>query len=179
MGPQATPRPVRGAGSQIYALSYRVLELLVDALEDLVENTKIRCALVIDRTGCIMASAGDFGAMNPSTLGATAAATIAALNTMVARANTPEVSVKFYGGEVDNIHFVLIEERLVLCLLYGSSASTGEVRDGARKFVQAVGVEIEQDKRNTRQENKSLLESVNYIESKLDELFKDHLGGLP
>lgn len=176
-GTSSSSSPARGSGTHFYALSYRVLEVIHQELEKLLAGTAARCALVIDRTGCIMASAGNFEPINPSTMGATAAATIAALNTMVSRASSPEVSVKFYGSEIDRIHFTLIEERLILCLLYGKEAESKEIRTHARHFAATVSQEIDEDRSRARETGgKDVLESVNYIENKLDELFMDKSG---
>lgn len=170
--------PVRGSGSQFFALSYRVLEIVNERLTRMVEEDHVRCAMLIDRTGCIMASAGDFHPINPSTMGATAAATIAALNTMVSRATSPEVSVKFYGAEIDRIHFFLVEERLILCLLTSRNATQSNIRSVAKTFATELGREIDEDRQQNRGEGRELLQSVNYIENKLDELFKDFMPGL-
>ncbi|MBI5153776.1 hypothetical protein HZA57_00935 [Candidatus Poribacteria bacterium] len=182
--PSASGTGVRQMGSvpttpaqQIYSLSSEILETIHNALEALVEESRARCALVIDRTGCIMASAGDFHPINPATMGATAAATIAALNTMVSRASSPEVSVKFYGAEIDKIHFVLLQERLVLCLLHTRHATSGQIRSAARAFINQISPELEADRRRTSESETTLLESVNYIETKLDQLFKDYQPG--
>ncbi|MCB2154515.1 hypothetical protein KQI84_06485 [bacterium] len=161
------------SNAQFYSMSNEVLEIMHEGLEQLVKDSRARCALVLDRTGCIMASAGDFHPINPSTMGATAAATIAALNRMVSRASSPEVSVKFYGAEIDKIHFVLLGERLVLCLLHSRHVTSGQIRSAARTFVSKIEPEIEADKSAVRDQEATLLESVNYIETKLDELFKD------
>lgn len=160
----------------VYALSYRVLDILTIELERLVVDTNARCALVIDRTGCIMASAGEFGSLNSSSLGATAAATIAALNSMVSRASSPEVSVDFYGADVDRIHFVVLEERLVLCLIHSRNVAPANVRTASRAFVDAVATVIgEERNRKPDRKEKNVVKSVQYIESKLDELFQDYV----
>lgn len=169
--------PAGSSSSTIYSMSDATLDIVHEGLEQLVESSHARCALVIDRTGCIMCSAGDFHPINPSTLGATAAATIAALNAMVSRAASPEVSVKFYGAEIDKIHFVLLDERLILCLLHSRHATSGSIRAAAKAFVARVAPEIEADKRRRAPANEDLVKSVNYIEDKLDQLFKDQLGG--
>ena len=137
-GPAAPLTISSGAGSpgSVFGFSESLLTLTQEALRELVDVSRARCALVIDRTGCILASAGDFHPINPSTMGAIAAATIAALNSMVSRASSPEVSVKFYGGDVDKIHFVLIEDRLALCLLHSRQATSGQIRAAARAFLQ-------------------------------------------
>ncbi|MEQ8822011.1 MAG: hypothetical protein RLY93_17385 [Sumerlaeia bacterium] len=154
-----------------YSLSSQCLDTVQEALKQLTADSQARCALVVDRTGCVMASEGKY----PETMGATAAATIAALNEMVATASSPEVSVRFYGSEVDQIHFVLLQKRLVLCLLYSRNVTTEQVRSAARTFVNAIGPQIEQDRQRNLEDEATLIQSVNYIESKLDELFKDQL----
>lgn len=162
--------------TNVFALSYRVLNILTIELERLVVDTGARCALVIDRTGCIMASAGEFGSLNPSSLGATAAATVAALNSMVARASSPEVSVDFYGADVDRIHFVVLEERLVLCLIHSRKIASGNIRTASRSFVDSVATAIAEDRRHKPdKKEREVVKSVQYIESKLDELFQDYV----
>ena len=163
---------LRGTGTNsLFAVSDAVLDLVHEALETLVDESRAKCAMVVDRTGVIMASAGDFHPLNPSTLGATAAATIAALNTMVARASSPEVSVKFYGADVDKVHFVLIDERLVLCLLHSRHATSGQVRACSRSFVAAIQPHLDFDKRSKSDTDTDLLKSISFIEQKLDKLF--------
>jgi hypothetical protein len=163
---------LRGTGpNALFSLSDSVLELVHEALETLLDDSRAKCAMVVDRTGVILASAGDFHPLNPSTMGATAAATIAALNSMVARASSPEVSVKFYGADVDKIHFVLIDERLVLCLLHSRHATSGQVRTSSRTFVTAIQPHLEADKRAKAETDTDLLKSLSFIEQKLDKLF--------
>jgi len=173
-----SPVGKRGNTTGVYAPSYRVINVMTIELERLLVETNARCALVIDRTGCIMAEGGEFGSLNPSNLGATAAATVAALNSMVSRATTPEVSVDFYGSEVDRIHFVVLEQRLILCLIHSRNVGTADVRVAARHFVDAVSAEIAEDRarrpnRKPTKEEKDVVKSVGFIESKLDELFGD------
>jgi len=173
---EAKKGPVHGTGSQLYSLSNTVLDVVHDELKELVDSSKARCAMVLDRTGCIMASAGDFHPVNPDNLGATAAATIAALNSMVSRASSPEVSVTFYDSDIDQIHFMVLEQRLVLCLLHSKTATKGSIRAVAREFADKVAKAVDEDKRNSKGEQQDLRKSVNYIESKLDQLFSDQLG---
>ncbi len=159
--------------ASIYGFSENLLSLMQNALRELVEVSRARCGLVIDRTGCILASAGDFHPINPSTMGATAAATIAALNSMVSRASTPEVSVKFFGGEVDRIHFVLIEDRLALCLMHSRQATSGQIRSAAKSFLQRVTPELSAERSPSAEDTGRLRNAVQFIETKLDELFSD------
>jgi predicted regulator of Ras-like GTPase activity (Roadblock/LC7/MglB family) len=151
-----------------------VLEKIDTALELLLKESKAKCALVIDRTGCILSSGGDFYPLAQDTMGAVAAGVIAALNTMVSRASSPEVSVKFYGGDIDKVHFVVIADRLVLCMLHSRQITSGQIRSAAKTFGAAVQQAIDQS-RNESTETDELARSVQFIESKLNDMFKDYL----
>ncbi len=162
---------------RVYALSCDVLDRMSEVLSELVETGGARCAAVVDCTGCIMGSEGDFAGVDPGTMGATAAATIAALNKMVSRESSQEVSVRFYGAALDRIHFVVVDSRLTLCLLY-KHGETGEgIRAAARSAAKRIAENVAEDRDNgLGRDQKDLIESVGYIENKLDELFKDLQG---
>lgn len=158
----------QSAGSQFFALSRRTIEDLDAALNDLRTDSGSRCAFVLDRTGCILAHCGDFHPLNPQTMGAIAAGALAALNSLVSRAESREVSIRFYGSEVERIHFALLNERLSVVLLYTQNPRITNVRASVRGFVQRVRPIIERD-----QTRPGPLASMEYIETKLDELFRE------
>jgi len=162
-----------GTGTNVYAIPPDQLENLDRALEKLLDQSKARCGLILDRTGMILAYAGDFHPVNPQVMGATAAGVIAALNSMVARAASPEINVRFYGSEVDRIHFLLLGDRLILCLLLGRTALGGNVRSAVKAFSSSVQPMLERFRPDARQAE-DVLKSVQYIESKLDDMFKDY-----
>lgn len=165
-----------GSTSHIYALSRAILELMSQTLKELVESGA-RCAVVVDRTGCIMSSEGNFTGIDPGTMGATAAATVAALNKLVARESSREVSVRFYDSAIDKIHFVVIDKRLTLCLLYNQADTGAGIRAAAKAAAKRIADAIAVDRNEgMEKDQEQLLESVNYIEGKLDELFKDFQG---
>lgn len=151
------------------------LEHLDDQVDVLLHESKAKCAMIIDRTGCILSSAGDFHPLSHDNMGAMAAGVIAALNAMVSRATSPEVSVKFYGAEVDKVHFVVLADRLILCMLHNRHTTSGQIRQAARNFTSAVLPTIDRERQtNTNAGTDELLKSVQYIESKLNELFLEH-----
>lgn len=160
------------SASGLVHFSDDTLVSLDKALEILLEDSKARCALVIDRTGCILTFAGDFHPIGKEVMGATAAGVVAALNTMVATASSPEVSIRLYGSDVDKIHFYLIADRLILCVLYSRRTTAGVIRSAARTFAQTIRPIIDKD-RSYAPRNDGLMRSVQYIESKLDDVFRD------
>lgn len=164
------------ATAGIVFFSSDVLEKIDEAVEVLLEESKARCALVIDRTGCLLSSAGDFYPLAEDTMGAVAAGVIAALNTMVSRATSPEVSIKLYGSDVDKIHFLVIKDRLILCMLHTRHTTGGQIRAAAKSFSNTVTPIIEREKSDS-QEGTDLAKSVQYIEAKLNDLFKESSAG--
>lgn len=166
-------RPGRhSAGSGVIHFSDTVLECIDDALNVLLQDSNAKCALVIDRTGCVLANAGDFHPVSEDNMGAVAAGVIAALNTMMSRATSPEVSIKFYGSDVDKVHFMVVADRFVLCMLHGRNTTTGQVRSAGKAFIKTVMPVIEKE-RASETHSENLVKSVKYIENKLNDMFKD------
>jgi predicted regulator of Ras-like GTPase activity (Roadblock/LC7/MglB family) len=166
-------RRVPGASGIIF-FSNEVLQQIDTALDLLLEESKAKCAVVIDRTGCILSSGGDFYPIAHETMGAVAAGVIAALNTLVSRASSPEVSVKFYGGDVDKVHFMVVADRLILCMLHSRQVTSGQIRTAAKTFAQTVKNTIDTT-RNDGTDADELARSVQFIESKLNDMFKEFL----
>lgn len=160
--------------NQLYALSYRVMDLMDNALADLMNDIDATCAMVIDRTGCVMSSSGNFENHDPSNLGATAAAIIAAVNTFASGKQVNEASFRYELETTHEVYFLTVEKRLVLCILHQSNKSD-ELKEKCKLFVKVITKEIQEDKEKILTGRTELQESVSYIESKLDQLFKDHL----
>ncbi len=157
---------------EIIEFSDEVLKELDEGLAELLEETKSKCTLVIDRTGCILSSRGDFHPIGEDAMGATSAGIIGALNTMMARGTSPEVSVKVYGSDVDKVHFLVMAHRLVLTILYGKKTTTGQVRQAAKKFAQRINGLVEAD-RGRSKDGTDIMKSVQFIEQKLNDLFSE------
>jgi predicted regulator of Ras-like GTPase activity (Roadblock/LC7/MglB family) len=163
------------SSSGLIFFSSEVLEQIDRALLDLLEESKAKCAVLIDRTGCILSSAGDFHPMAEENMGAVAAGVIAALNTMVARASSPEVSVRFYGSDIDKIHFTVVADRLILCMLHSRQTTSGQIRSAAKAFSTVAKKLVESAKISDDTESEDLARSVQFIENKLNDMFKDFL----
>jgi len=162
----------KSSGSGLIHFSDAVLKQMDEGLERLLDESHAKCALVIDRTGCVLSSAGDFHPLSKDNMGAVAAGVAAALNTMMARASSPEVSIKFYGADIDKIHYMVVAERFILCMLHSRQTTTGQVRSAGKSFSQHIIPIIEKEKASET-ENENLVKSVQYIEDKLNDMFKD------
>lgn len=165
-------RRTASGSAEIVHFSNEILEKMDEALDHLLDDSKAKCVFVIDRTGCILSSAGDFHPLAPDTMAAVAAGVIAALNTMVSRSASPEVSVRFYGGVVERIHYMLLADRMILCMMHTRQATSGQIRTAARAFSAQIAHLIASDK-TIGHDTKGVLKSIKYIESKLDDLFQD------
>ncbi|MDX2176841.1 MAG: hypothetical protein SF028_10255 [Candidatus Sumerlaeia bacterium] len=170
--PSARLQSRNPAGTGFIVLPEPELEELERLLDELIAKAPARCGLVLDRTGMILSNSGDFHPITPQVMGATAAGIIAALNTMVARAASQEIHVRFYGSDVDRIHFLLLGERMILCLLLSRGTNSTSVRNAVRQFASRMSPLLERYRPDKKQ-GEELMKSVKFIESKLDSLFKD------
>lgn len=157
---------------EFLGFSEETLVVLEEALRILVDETHCRCAMLADQTGAVLASDGDFSPIGVESMGATAAGVVAALNSMVSQTTSPEVSIKLYGADPDKIHFMLVGGRIVLCVLFSRQTTVGQIRAGARTLAQSILPIITREDALLR-DTQSIRRSVQYIESKLDDLFKD------
>lgn len=149
-----------------------LLATMDEALDVLLDESNAVCALVIDRSGCILSSCGSFEPIDRDNMGAVAAGVVAALTSMVAQASSPEVSVKLYGADPDKVHFMVVGNRLILCVLYTRQTTTGQIRAAAKSFAQALTPLLSKDA-TTQNDTAGVLKSVQYIESKLNDIFSD------
>lgn len=154
--------------SDFYSLSEETISTIVQQMQRLLENTNARCALLVDKSGYIIASEGSFSYLPAEDMGAIAAGSVAALGTLVNIANSNEMTIDFHSKGIDAIYFVLLNNRVFLSILYDSSITKKKIRDASKVFVRIVQPLLDQDATQPVK-----LQSVEFIEEKLSELFKE------
>ncbi len=154
--------------SDFYSLSEETINKIFQEMQKLLENTNARCALLVDKSGYIIASEGNFSYLPAEDMGAIAAGSVAALGTLVNIANSSEMTIDFHSKGIDTIYFVLLNNRIFLNILYDSSITKKKIRDASKAFVKAVQPLLDRDGTQPVK-----LQSVEFIEEKLSELFKE------
>ncbi len=172
MGNTSGSKQREGSSGELLQFSSNLLEKIDAAVELLLAGSRARCVLVIDRTGLIVSSGGDASHVGSDTMGAVGAGVVAALRTLVADQETPEISIQLYGSEIGRIHFMVLANRLILCMMHSRDNSTGEVRAAARQFANNI-LPLLREESEKMYDTDELVRSVQYIESKLNEMFRD------
>ncbi len=166
------PKPREGSSGELLQFSSALLEKIDAAVELLLAGSRARCILVIDRSGLIVSSGGDFSDVGSDTMGAVGAGVVAALRTLVADKETPEISIKLYGSDIGRIHFMVLANRLILLMMHSRENSTGEVRAASRQFASNI-LPLLREESEKMHDTDELVRSVQYIETKLNEMFGD------
>lgn len=153
---------------QFFLLSEDAVREIEKTLATLVAETKSRYALVIDRSGYLIASCGQPAHVHPEELSAIAAGIVSAMQVIVNLAESQESTIAFHSQTMPDLHIAWINPRVFLLLAYDDNTSEIIARGRARQAVRALSPFLAQDQ--TQQTN---LGSVEFIESKLSELFQD------
>jgi hypothetical protein len=151
----------------IYSLSSQVIEKLEKNMEDFLKCSLARSILIVDRSGCVLSSAGTFSSMKPKDLGVIAAATFTALNKMVDMSNSNELSIRFHSSNLDKIYFAELSDRLIVSILYNCETTGSAIRKCATEFISTMRKMLV-DKPEVQSELKDFPSS---IEKDLDNLF--------
>jgi predicted regulator of Ras-like GTPase activity (Roadblock/LC7/MglB family) len=154
--------------SNFYSLSEETVNMITEEMQKLLESTNARCALLIDKSGYIIASEGSFSYLPAEDMGAIAAGSLGALSALVNIANSNEMTIEFHSKGIDTIYFALLNNRIFLNILYDSSTTKKKIRDASKIFVKTVQPLLDKDATQTIK-----LQSVEFIEEKLSELFKE------
>ncbi len=153
-----------------YAEDIQALEQVLDRLLDL---SRAKRAMLIDVEGHMVANRGQ-GAdhLDVQTLSALVAGSFAATKETAKLLGEKEFSVLFHQGEKDSIQLTLIENRLLLGIIFDDTTTIGMVRlyasETAKKVIDVLG-RPRDDKGSDPSIGEGFSDSV---EQSMDDLFK-------
>ena len=101
---------------------------LAAVLERLCEDSKGKAVFLIDKAGQLIASAGETGSVDTTSLASLTAGNIAATGGLAQLLGEKEFSVLFHEGEKDNLHISVVGQRGILVVLFDRRSSLGLVR---------------------------------------------------
>lgn len=102
-------------------------------LERLVKESNARIVFLVDKNGQLIASAGDTENLDTTSLASLTAGNIAATGGIAKLIGEKEFSIVFHEGERDNIHMSIINNRIILVVIFDNSSSLGLVRLRVKK----------------------------------------------
>ncbi|MHB8173225.1 MAG: roadblock/LC7 domain-containing protein [Nitrospirota bacterium] len=107
-------------------------------LQRLQAQANARVVFLVDKNGQLIASAGEVRGLDTTSLASLTAGNIAATGGMAKLLGEKEFSVLFHEGEKDNIHISIIDQRIILVVIFDQRSSLGLVRLRVKKSSEAL-----------------------------------------
>ncbi len=123
----------RGASS--WALGEEEVGRINRILQDFLIGSGARCALLVDRTGQMVTSAGEAPQFDAVAFASLAAADFSANDQLAALIGEDEFSSLFHQGERDSMYLADIAKRIILVVIFDKRATLGMIRLRTRSVV--------------------------------------------
>jgi len=114
----------------MFEAEFRQINSIVDAL---VRAANASVAFIIDKNGQLIAAGGDADQIDTTSLASLTAGNIAATGGMAKLLRENEFSTQFHEGENANIHIQLVDNRVILVVIFDKKTSLGLVRLRVKK----------------------------------------------
>lgn len=116
------------------------LEQLDRLLLTFIDSTSARCALLVDRSGQLLTSAGDATSFDGTTFASLAAADFAASDQLAKLLGENEFKSLYHQGENDSMYLVDIGGRAILAALFNGGTTLGLVRLTTRNLLPEIEI---------------------------------------
>ena len=131
-------------------------------IEKLLREANAKCVYLVDKDGQLIASSGDTKDIDAASLASLTAGNIAATGGLAKLIGEKEFSILFHEGEKDNLHISVVEQRVILVVIFDKQSSLGLVRLRVRKASEELGKSIQRlmARMSEGSEKESLLEEI-------------------
>jgi len=116
-------------------------------LKKLLTDSYAKVVFLVDKNGSLLSSSGETAEFDTTSLASLAAGNIAATGGLASLIGEKEFSILFHEGERDNMHISVIENRLILVVIFDRRSSVGLVRlrvrragEGLARVLRAVDI---------------------------------------
>src|SRR3972149_4797615 len=101
---------------------------ITSVIEKLLRDANAKCVYLVDKDGQLIASSGDTKDIDATSLAALTAGNMAATGGLAKLIGEKEFSILFHEGEKDNLHISVVEQRVILVVIFDKQSSLGLVR---------------------------------------------------
>jgi predicted regulator of Ras-like GTPase activity (Roadblock/LC7/MglB family) len=120
-------------GQGNFILHEREYNAFVEILRKLLADSYAKVVFLIDKNGSMLASSGETEEFDTTSIASLAAGNIAATGGLASLIGEKEFSILFHEGEKDNMHISVIDNRLILVVIFDKRSSVGLVRLRVRR----------------------------------------------
>jgi predicted regulator of Ras-like GTPase activity (Roadblock/LC7/MglB family) len=104
-----------------------------DILETLRKAANAKFVVLVDKAGQQIASNGDLRNIDTTSLASLTAGNVAATDGLAKLIGEKEFSILFHEGEKDSIHISIVDQRVILVVIFDEHSSLGLVRLRVKK----------------------------------------------
>jgi predicted regulator of Ras-like GTPase activity (Roadblock/LC7/MglB family) len=120
----------------MFAEEFHQIQAIVDAL---VRSSNASVVFIIDKNGQLIAASGESENIDTTSLASLTAGNIAATGGMAKLIAEREFTTQFHEGEHANIHIQLVDNRVILVVIFDKKTSLGLVRLRVKKACEGLG----------------------------------------
>jgi predicted regulator of Ras-like GTPase activity (Roadblock/LC7/MglB family) len=160
-----------GAGT--WSLGESDHQRITEHLHGLLRESNARCALLVDRTGQLLASAGERLEFDPTAFASLTAADFSANDQLAKMIGEPEFASLFHQGEKESMYLADVGRRVILVVLFDQRTTVGLVRLRVKQTVHelsTVFAELFSRYASGTEKRRPLLEGA---DDEIDRLFGD------
>jgi predicted regulator of Ras-like GTPase activity (Roadblock/LC7/MglB family) len=117
-------------GMVMYEEEFLQIQAVVDRL---VREANAKVVFIVDKNGQLIAASGEVGNIDTTSLASLTAGNIAATGGIAKLLKEQEFATQFHEGENANIHIQLVDNRVILVVIFDSESSLGLVRLRVRR----------------------------------------------
>ena len=141
-------------------------------IDRLLKEANAKVVFLVDKDGQLIASSGDTGDIDTTSLASLTAGNIAATGGLAKLIGEREFSILFHEGERDNLHISIVAQRVILVVIFDQKSSLGLVRLRVKKASDELNAILQKllqrvEKKPSEQEN--LLSEI--TDTDIDKLF--------
>jgi predicted regulator of Ras-like GTPase activity (Roadblock/LC7/MglB family) len=152
----------------MYAEEFHQIQAIVDSL---VKSSNASVVFIIDKNGQLIAASGDSEHIDTTSLASLTAGNIAATGGMAKLLREREFTTQFHEGENANIHIQLVDNRVILVVIFDKKTSLGLVRLRVKKSSESLGEIFQQ--LATKAQGSGQTPFAEITDDDIDNLFND------
>lgn len=164
-------------GASSWSFEERDFQRIDRLLQSFLYDSNARCALLVDRTGQLVTSAGEKPAFDTTAFSSLAAADFSANDQLASMIGENEFSSLFHQGEKESMYLADVARRVILVVLFDNRTTLGMIRIKVKGVVRELSEIFREmfDRSAAAPQSARVVEAgfVDEAEDEIDRLFGD------
>ena len=131
-------------GAASWSFSENDFKQIQQHLQAFLRDSNARCALLVDRTGQLVATVGETPQFDPTAFASLTAADFSANDQLAKMIGEPEFASLVHQGERESMYLADVAKRVILVVLFDSRATLGLVKLKAKAVVENLNKVFEE-----------------------------------